>query len=187
MNVVHINARAVAGGAARACNRLHAGLREAGHASRVLTREPVPGSDEFFLARRDGPLWRMLAEMNIRAERWSGLNGLLAPQAWSVDRSHFDWADVVTLHNLHGYYFSLYLLPRIERRAPLVWMLSDMWALTGRCACPMDCEGWLSGCRPCPRPSAYPPARWDNSALAFRMKARIYRPVSYTHLRAHET
>ena len=41
-------------------------------------------------------------------------------------------SQVVQLYNVHGSYFSHSALPVLSRRRPLVWRLSDMWALTGQ-------------------------------------------------------
>ena len=44
-------------------------------------------------------------------------------------------ADLVHLHNLHGWYINLPILFGYlrEKKIPIVWTLHDCWALTGHC------------------------------------------------------
>jgi len=50
--------------------------------------------------------------------------------------------DIIHLHNLHGGYFDLSLLPRLSQIAPLVWTLHDMWAITAHAAHSFGNEHW---------------------------------------------
>ena len=83
-------------------------------------------------------------------------------------------ADLIQLYNTHGGYFSYTMLPRLSRRRPVVWRLSDMWPMTGHCAYSFDCERWKTGCGSCPILSDYPALRRDRTALLWRVKQRIY-------------
>ena len=77
-------------------------------------------------------------------------------------------ADVVQLYNTHGCYFSHTALPFLSRLRPVVWRLSDMWAITGHVAYSYDCERWRHGCGIVPVPRRVPRAlaRHDRRALA---------------------
>jgi glycosyltransferase involved in cell wall biosynthesis len=86
----------------------------------------------------------------------------------------FRQADVVQLYNVHGSYFSHSALPLLSRRRPLVWRLSDMWALTGHVAYSYDCERWRHGCGSCPYLGEYPRLSRDTTALLFRWKNAVY-------------
>jgi glycosyltransferase involved in cell wall biosynthesis len=86
----------------------------------------------------------------------------------------FREADVVQLFNTHGSYFSHSALPLISRRRPVVWRLSDMWALTGHVAYSYDCERWRHGCGSCPYLGEYPRLRRDRTALLYRWKNAVY-------------
>ncbi|KPK53080.1 MAG: hypothetical protein AMS22_07975 [Thiotrichales bacterium SG8_50] len=83
-------------------------------------------------------------------------------------------AQVIQLFNLHGGYLSPRLLPRLSRRAPIVWRLSDMWPLTGHCAYSGVCERWRTGCGRCPDLASYPPIGVDTSAWLWRQKRGLY-------------
>jgi glycosyltransferase involved in cell wall biosynthesis len=86
----------------------------------------------------------------------------------------FRESDIIQLFNTHNNYFSHTALPFLSRRKPIVWRLSDMWAMTGHCAHSLDCERWLSGCGACPYLSEYPALRRDTTAFLWRTKQRIY-------------
>ena len=51
--------------------------------------------------------------------------------------------DVLHLHNLHGGYFDLRVLPELSARQPTVVTMHDEWLYTGHCAYTLDSERWL--------------------------------------------
>jgi glycosyltransferase involved in cell wall biosynthesis len=83
-------------------------------------------------------------------------------------------ADIVQLYNTHGNYFSHTVLPLISRRIPIVWRLSDMWAMTGHCAYSFDCERWRTGCGACPILSDPPELYRDTTATLWKIKRWVY-------------
>lgn len=83
-------------------------------------------------------------------------------------------ADVIQLFNTHGGYFSHLALVPLSRGRPVVWRLSDMWAMTGHCAYSYECERWRTGCGSCPHLDEYPRLGHDTSALLWRVKNWIY-------------
>lgn len=82
---------------------------------------------------------------------------------------------IVHLHNLHGGYFDLRVLPGLSRAMPVVWTLHDAWALSGHCAHSLGCERWKTGCGACPDLSIYPAIRRDATARNWRQKRDIFR------------
>ena len=83
--------------------------------------------------------------------------------------------DVLHLHNLHGYYFDIRMLPRLSATQPTVITLHDAWLITGHCAHPFDCPRWQTGCGECPDPGMYVPIRRDGSAESWRIKHEAVR------------
>lgn len=79
---------------------------------------------------------------------------------------------VLHLHNLHGYYFDLRLLPELSAGQPTLMTMHDPWLLTGHCAHPIDCPRWRAGCGECPHLDRYVPIRVDASAEDFALKRR---------------
>ena len=82
--------------------------------------------------------------------------------------------DVMHLHNLHGQYFDLRVLPNLCRRQPVVITLHDAWMTTGHCAHSFDCERWRTGCGECPDLTIYPAIRRDATADNWRTKRALY-------------
>jgi glycosyltransferase involved in cell wall biosynthesis len=83
-------------------------------------------------------------------------------------------ADVLHLHNLHGGYFDLTLLPALSSRPATVVTLHDEWLYTGHCAYTLDSERWLTGCGRCPHLDSYPRLLVDGTAENWRRKRALY-------------
>ena len=82
--------------------------------------------------------------------------------------------DVLHLHNLHGGYFDLRVLPALTARRPTVITMHDEWLYTGHCAYTLDSDGWRRGCGSCPYLHTYPALRTDGTAANARRKADLY-------------
>jgi len=78
--------------------------------------------------------------------------------------------DILHLHNLHGGYFDLRMVPALSRRIPTILTMHDVWPLTGHCAYPLGCERWTTGCGDCPDLELPQPIRRDASAENARIK-----------------
>ena len=83
-------------------------------------------------------------------------------------------ADVVHLHNLHGSYFDLRILPDLSKQVPTVVTLHDQWMFTGHCAYSLDCERWAIGCGGCPYLNTYPAVPQDRTKENLERKRSIY-------------
>lgn len=83
-------------------------------------------------------------------------------------------ADVIHLHNLHGYYLDFVKFVDSIRDKPIVWTWHDMWGATGRCGFSMDCELWLHGCPKCPHLDYYPKVWVDNAGSEFKAKRELF-------------
>ena len=81
---------------------------------------------------------------------------------------------VLHLHNLHGGYFDLRVLPALSVLAPVVLTLHDQWTFTGHCAHSFECDRWKSGCGNCPDLTIYPGIPKDRTAENFDLKQHIF-------------
>jgi glycosyltransferase involved in cell wall biosynthesis len=155
MNILQINAAADSGGAGVAMMRLHRALIAEGHQSRIvarLRRYPQPNvlTIPEALGVRQSPTHRLLNNVRMQLDAWFALPGLYGSTRQLLDSDLFKQADIVQLHNLHGFYFNYGLLPQIAECKPIVWTLHDMWPLTGHCAYAYECTRWQTGCFDCP-------------------------------------
>ena len=180
LSIVHFSTADRTGGSAKAAVRIHQGIAELGHHSRMLVRYKHSDDPNIESIWPDGPsrLWHRAAE--IFSTR-SGLQYVYVPSTRRAVRHR--WirdADIIQLYNIHGGYLSLSALAELSRRAPIVWRLSDMWPATGHCAYAGACERWQHGCGRCPDLSAYPPVRRDATALLWRLKKAAYKKSDVT-------
>ena len=163
------------GGATGAALRLHEGLRQLGHESSVFVycrTGTDPGVIKFPVSKPT--LWA-----DVRGSRLGvrfSLPSLFYASTWALlARAEVCDCEVINLHNLHGGYFSLPVLPLLSRTAPVVWTLHDMWAFTGNCIYSYGCGRWRVGCGSCPRLEDYPVLRKDRTRWLFRLKREMYR------------
>ena len=96
------------------------------------------------------------------------------PATWRLLEIAGRKPDLVHLHNLHGGYFDLRVLPSLSARIPTFLTLHDAWMLSGHCSHSFSCERWRGGCGSCPDLTIYPAVRRDATAFNWRRKQRIY-------------
>lgn len=117
----------VYGGAAIASYRLHQGLRQSGHDSRMLVG--YRGSDDPTVEQAPRPT--LLNRVTEKAATKAGLKFTSITATRRVASMEcFRRCDVVNLHNLHGRWFNYLCLPRLLKRKPAVLTLHDMWWFT---------------------------------------------------------
>ncbi|MGQ9850121.1 MAG: glycosyltransferase family 4 protein [Aggregatilineaceae bacterium] len=171
MRVVHLSAEDITGGAARAAQRLHLGLRAIGIDSRMVVRRK--GGDDpytypaFAVPAADG--------RTVRAGLRQDLSKLVFKACGYLDqlplrryprRQRLTWSvgwvptgvpsivsslqpDVVHLHWIGAGFVPIRALPAFKR--PLVWTLHDMWAFTGGCHQAIGCARYQQSCGSCPQ------------------------------------
>jgi glycosyltransferase involved in cell wall biosynthesis len=174
LKVLHISESDTLGGAGRTAYKLHRGLEEGGHQSRMLVGRRATDDDNIRSIKRN-VAWRAADRVCGEVLDRLDLQYAFYPSSFGVDRdAWFRDADVVQLHNLHGSYFSYTALPRLTRRRPTVWLLQDQWAFTGHVAYSLDCDRWRDGCGSCPYLHEYPRLHRDRTALLWRLKRNVY-------------
>ena len=187
MNILQISAAADTGGAGRAMSRLHQGLTCQGHVSNILARlqrtpEPRTYTVSEATGRSNSPPRRLLNSARMQLDAWFSLPSVYHSTRRILNTELFRQAEVIQLHNLHGWYFNYHLLPQISALKPVIWTLHDMWAFTGHCAYAYDCERWRSRRFDCPqlkrgrRKFVEPrPALLDRTSHVWERKRTLYR------------
>jgi glycosyltransferase involved in cell wall biosynthesis len=84
--------------------------------------------------------------------------------------------DVVITGNLHGAGWPLELLPDLRSLgAAVVAFMHDTYFVTGRCAQPMGCQMFRTGCdATCPTPNEYPRLAPEKIAASWQQRDRIF-------------
>ena len=90
----------------------------------------------------------------------------------------FREADVVHYHLIHNDVISVSDLPWLAGIKPTVWSWHDPWPTTGHCTHPLDCEGWLHGCAPCPHLDWEFPIERDIAGALWERKRTAYARTS---------
>ncbi len=159
-----------AGGTSVALCRLHWGLQKSGHESKILCR--VKNLEDSIEIPRSRIAERAIREFTSRL----GLNDLHAISSFGI-KNHpaYKEADILHLQSLHSGYFNYLALPALTRNKPTVWTIHDLWAITGHCGFPDECERWKTGCGKCPHLKTYPPVKRDGTAWEWKLKQWAYK------------
>ncbi len=171
-----------------AMQRLRQALAERGHESKFLvgrTRFPEDSSVQLIwdvIAPYRSLKTSLQSRIGNQIEKYYGLH------PWAnitnlriVDSPLVEWAEIVDLRNLFGGFFNLGVLPALSAKKAVAWRLPDLWAVTGHCAYPYDCERWKTGCHHCPlltpegRKKVEPtPTILDGTRSVWKFKKKIY-------------
>jgi len=151
MNVLLLNTYPH-GGAAVACRRLHAALREANINANLLTAHDT-GSRWPFYAER-------LSFLPFERDKSVRFSFSLANFGNNLSQHPLvRQADVLHLHWVNQGFLSLKNIQQLaELGKPIVWTLHDMWAFTGGCHYSQGCEHFIKECGNCHylnRPAAH--------------------------------
>lgn len=204
MNILQVNTRDAGGGADKIALTLHCACREAGIGSWMVVghkKTDVEGIVQLNAAPYLSGYRRVFHSSAGLLNTWSGRirgAGRLAGLLESASRpgamldgwrgmedfnypasqhllDHVPVApDLIHLHNLHGGFFDLGILPQLSATVPVVITLHDEWMLAGHCGYTLGCDRWLDGCGNCPNLAIYPSIRRDATAPNWRRKAEIY-------------
>ena len=176
LSVLHLSTWDNAGGSGRAAYRLHTSLRDRGIRSRMLVGYKQTSDPD---VRVIGGAFHQLDKLCGRLVDQTDRQYLFYPSSFFLPSAR--WvrdADVIQVFNTHGGYLSHRALGPLSRLKPVVWRLSDMWALTGHCSYSYECDRWKIGCGQCPHLLEFPALHRDTTAALWRVKQRIYKESS---------
>ena len=126
--------------------------------------------------------------VNVLLEALTGLHGSFARIATAklLKQIKAFSPDIIQLHTIHGGYINLPMLFRFLKKEniPTIWTLHDCWSFTG--GCPhfeeVSCEKWKTGCYDCPIFKEYPKSVYDNTALMYRRKKKLFSDIENLRL-----
>jgi glycosyltransferase involved in cell wall biosynthesis len=149
---------------------LHQSLRSLGHQSDMAVAWQQSKGEGIHLVRRGATL--ALDALLVRMERRLSLHAVLPVSStrlyWS---SCYRNADIVHLQLIQSSsFFSLFNIPIMSRKRPVVWTLHDPWPMGGHCVHPLECERWLTGCHDCPDTGGLFPVRNNGAAFQWQLK-----------------
>lgn len=164
MKITHLSTYDGVGGAAVATCRLHSGLKNLGHESRIITLWKNAEDSDPTVVRLEPPR-DMLTRLRRRLERRSLDRAAAEISArpsglgfFSSDQTQhgadvlrqLPATDVLNLHWVAGLIDYSAFFPRLPKGLPVVWTLHDMNPVTGGCHHAGVCVGFHAKCGMCP-------------------------------------
>ena len=171
-SVLQVNSSDIGGGAEVVSLSLHRAYRARGHDACLAVGLARTGEDGV-VQIGDGRS-RPLRDPGVLVDALRGREDFRFPASHRLLELPAKPPDVLHLHNLHGGYFDLRVLPELSAHQPTVVTMHDEWLYTGHCAYTLDSERWLEGCGSCPHLDSYPALRVDGTAENWRRKAALY-------------
>jgi len=154
MNTVHISTIDV-GGAYKAAVRICRALEKNGHKSELILRTKTQKEGfgvPYFSNDFKGRLGRFFSKAGNVLNQLLSVKGLdleLFGTDISKDERVLN-ADVIYLHWVNSFLSLKSIKKLLELNKPVVWVMHDMWLLTGGCHYDHYCEGYKTECRACP-------------------------------------
>lgn len=156
MNILHIVAGELSGGAARGAYWLHGGLKELNINSKIFTNSKVTLDDDMVVTTNNSnkakainiirgqldnilPLFYKNRQKIIFSSGFFGIN--------FTKTKEYEDADIIHLHWINGGFVNIKHLSKIKK--PIVWTIRDMWPMTGGCHYSMECDKYKKGCGNC--------------------------------------
>ena len=175
MKIVHINTTDNRGGAAQVAFILHKELNKiSGVKSRMLVREKNTNDESIGTFGIKG--WhRWLSIISAQDHTFLGGDKLLE-HPWIKE------ADIIHLHNLHGYYFHLPILKKLVETKKVLWTLHDMWTITGHCGISTSEKPNNMGMYPCQGQFEYCPILLPRSTALEKSKIKILSSLSINYV-----
>jgi glycosyltransferase involved in cell wall biosynthesis len=194
LNILHVNTTDHGGGAAQLAYDLLEGSNSAGHQAWLAVLKKTRLNPRVYTIANDAyrSSWERFCYINLRALTGSRIARTVGRPISSarvlLGHEDFDFPgsshlleitpelpDIVHLHNLHGGFFDLRVLPELSSRIPTFLTLHDAWLTSGHCSHSFDCDRWRKGCGACPDLNIYPAIRRDATAYNWKRKHSIYK------------
>lgn len=183
MKILHISTKDFEGGAARAANRLHQGLKEINIDSQMLVQTKVSDDRtiidpqtfvEKSLAKFGGIVDTIPPKFYLRHSQVSFSTQWLPDAIYPRIARHNP--DLINLHWIHNSYLRIETLAKLK--LSIVWTLHDMWAFTGGCHYDRDCGRYVESCGACPQLKS--DRNWDLSRWIWQRKSQAWKNINLT-------
>lgn len=183
MNVLHISASDLSGGASRAAYRLHQGLQSINISSQMLVQTKL--SDDETIVSSKNRIEKVVAKHSATLDN---LPLLLYPQCncsvyslqwlpdWITSKVTQFNPDVINLHWVCGGFLKVETIAKFNQ--PIVWTLHDMWPFTGGCHYSEGCDRYTDSCGTCPQINSLKAG--DLSRWVWQRKAKAWEGVQLT-------
>lgn len=159
--ILYINTKYAIGGASAIANTLYTHFKNNDYSCNFLYGRGHGFNDDE-KASNDKNAIRISNKNTILLNfAYSRINGYDRFSAKDVKKNKylFDQADIIHLHNLHGYVWNPFdIIKLIPDNKKVIWTIHDLWLITGRCAFPFECQGYLDNCSKCLTKNNYPRA-----------------------------
>lgn len=158
MKIVHISFWESAGGAAKAANRLHEGMLEAGLESKMLVIEKNekkgdPNVKVFVRRCTKFMLWLFSRVSSICLRKFRPFVGNFSISMYGLDISkdpNLLNANVIYLHWINNSFVSNSSIGKILNLGkPVIWFMHDMFPITGGCHHSLSCLKYQTTCGKC--------------------------------------
>ena len=172
IKIAFFNTHDKGGGAARICNQLFDTFQN----SIMFVKNKRQISDR--IIEFDSDLWNRLGHYAREIERKKGILdfgkiGVLK----LLSNINYQNASIIHLHNIHGYYFSIYALEKIVLKKRIIWTLHDEFIMTGHCSSSFNCNKWKIGCGNCPSLNVYPSLKTDTTQINLKEKISTIKKI----------
>ena len=183
MKILLLNTSDIQGGAARAANRLHQGLKSININSQMLVqvkqsddRAVIGSSAEPGIGKARTGLRLTLDRLPLKFYPHDGkINYSLhwLPDAIDSKVARLE-PDIINLHWISAGYLQLETIAKFNQ--PIVWTLHDMWAFTGGCHYNQECDKYTVSCGACPQLGSK--RDWDLSRWIWQRKAKAWKNLN---------
>jgi len=174
LKIATIHGSDLGGGAERSVLSHHKTLLKMGHQCKLYVGYKYTDTEGVYEIQRPRALPGLVRLTNA-LEKNFGWQNLYAPGFRRIVDEIEPDTDIVHINSLWGSsgYADIGALPAISKRFPMIITLRESWMLTGHCACPFDCQRWLSGCGKCPDLKRAPALLNDGTAFNWQRKKRV--------------
>jgi glycosyltransferase involved in cell wall biosynthesis len=177
VKLVHIQKHLPSSG--NAAYRLHNVFIDAGYESSMLSlSSDISGDDKICRLNKlyqampfiDGKILQFLTR---KAEKNYGLFSFPVLGVDISKNEKIQKADIIYIHWINGGFLNFRSIKRLAKlNKPVVFIMHDMWTITGGCHHSFTCEKYLTGCNHCP---IFPRMKFnDLSRIEFIRKNRLY-------------